>query len=173
MEYVAWGDIVFELLSYKEHKEEISFPYAHHETVFPPASLQWMGEKELKKISVGARFHNGFCEPMDEHFNLTEQARMGEAYELIIAEQPMGKFVVEKITSAIQQIDAWGRPVVIDIDIEFTEYIEKYIQTKKIKTQTKKKTQTVKKNQSEADYKFVKVKNADGYTSTRIERKKE
>ncbi|WP_028844713.1 phage tail protein [Thermodesulfovibrio thiophilus] len=171
MEYVIWGDIVFELLSYKEHREELSFPYAHHETILPPASLQWMGDKELRKVTVAVRLHNGFCEPLEEHEALIEQSSTGEAYNLIIAEQPLGEFALERLSSTIQQIDAWGKPVVIDLDLEFSEYIEKPLETKKIKTTQSKGNKAVKKqSQQEAKYKIVKVKNADGYETTRIER---
>jgi phage protein U len=169
MEYVVWGDIVFELLSYKEHKEEIEFPYGHHETILPPSSLQWMGSKELKKISVSVRLHNGFCEPRGEYEKLISQANQGEAQELIIAEEPLGKFVLEKISSSIQQIDVWGKPVVIDLDLEFVEYIEKKLQTRQIKTtQRKKQSPAVKKSPGQAKYTIITKTNPDGYQSKQI-----
>lgn len=138
MQYAQWGEIVFDLLSYKEHSEENSFVYARHETIQPPSSLQWMG-KELKKIKVTFRFHSKFCNPEESYKKFTDEAGKGIANKLIIAEKIVGNFVVEKISASTQQIDAWGKYVIIDIDVELTEYLDKKIETKKIKHSNKKK----------------------------------
>lgn len=138
IEYAQWGDIVFEVLSYREHKEENQYIYARHETILPPSSLQWMG-RELKKINMTLRWHNQWCEPEERYNAFMELAQKGEAQKLIIATKVIGDYVVERINSTIQQIDAWGRPVVIDAEVEFTEYIKKEIQKKAIKTQRRKK----------------------------------
>lgn len=133
MRYAQWGEIVFEVLSYREHSEENSYIYARHETILPPSTLQWMG-KELRKVKIGFRFHAQWCNPEELYQQFLAEAENGEAKKLIIAEKVVGNFVVEKINSAIQQIDAWGRAVLIDIDADFTEYVEKKIETKQIKT---------------------------------------
>ncbi len=147
MEYAQWGDVVFEILSYREHKEEQSFIYAHHETIFPPSSLQWMGGRELKKISMAIRWHNQWCDPYSLYKNFIETAEKGEAQKLIIGSFVLGDFVVERINSTIQQIDAWGKPVVIDVDVEFTEYIKKEIEKKASQQAKTKKKNAVAKTQ--------------------------
>ncbi len=139
MKYAQWGDVVFEVLSYRAHDEQVEFPYAHHQTIKPPSSLQWMGDRELKKIKLALRFHAHFCNPEELYKQLIEEARKGEAKKLIIAEKVVGDFVVERINSSIQQIDAWGKPVIIDVDVEFSEYIEKKPQTRQV-AQTPKKS---------------------------------
>jgi phage protein U len=168
MKYVIWGDIVFGLMSYKEHKEDLEFSYARHETIFPPSSYQYMGG-ENKKISCSVRLHNSFCDPLKEYNNLIEQAIKGEAYDLILAEQMLGKYIIEKCSSALQQVDAWGRPVAIDIDIEFTEFIEKKIQTRQIKTKKRNKKRAVKSNPAKAKYNII-TQNKNGQNYTKVEK---
>ncbi len=154
MIYVQFGNVVFEVLAYREHKEEQIFIYAHHETIFPPSSLQWMG-KELQKITMSIRWHNQWCSPYEEYQKFIETAEKGEAQKLIIGSFILGDFVVERISSSIQQIDAWGKPVIIDAEVEFMEYVKKEIEkrasqrakTKKksavAKTQDKKKAEAI------------------------------
>lgn len=166
-EYAQWGDIVFELLSYREHKEENSFIYAHHETIFPPSSLQWMG-KELRKLTMTLRWHNQWCNPEEKYQEFREEAEKGEAKKLIIATKVVGDFVVEKINATVEQVDVWGRPVIIDVEVEFSEYIKKEIQKRQIKTQQKKAPARAKKPET-AEKKVVTKTNPDGYTYRRIE----
>lgn len=149
MIYAQWGDLTFELYSYKQHTEDIQVAYAKHQTIKPPSSLQFMGGKELKSIKLSLRFHRDFCNPEQAYKKLIETAEKGEAYKLIIAEKVIGDYVLEKINSSIQQVDSWGNPVIIDIDAEFTEYIKKEIEKKKSKTTKKAPAKT--KNKQKAD----------------------
>jgi phage protein U len=149
IEYAQWGDITFEVLSYREHKEENHYIYAHHATIQPPSSLQWMGGKELKKISMTLRWHNQWCDPEERYSSFMKEAEKGEAQKLVIATKIAGDYVVERINSIIQQVDVWGKPVIIDVDVEFTEYVKKEIEKRAIKSKKKKnapaKTQDKKK----------------------------
>lgn len=138
MIYAQWGDITFELYSYKQHTEDIQIAYAKHQTIQPPSSVQFMGGKELKSIQLSLRLHRDFCNPEQSYKEFVASAEKGEAYKLIIAEKVIGDFIVEKISSSIQQVDSWGNPVIIDIDAEFTEYIKKEIEKKKSVNKNKK-----------------------------------
>jgi len=164
MQYAQIGDIVFEVLSYKSHKEEQNFPYARHETIKPPSSLQFMGAGELKKISLSVRWHNYFCDPQAEYQRLLEVAELGEPQTLLIGEKLLGEYVCENIKAEFQQIDAYGTATVIDADIELTEYVYKEIQKKEIKT-TKKKA---KKAPQKPVYSIITRKNADGSTQREV-----
>ncbi len=138
MIYAQWGDITFELYSYKQHTEDIQIAYAKHQTIQPPSSVQFMGGKESKSIKLSLRFHRDFCNPEQSYKNLIEAAEKGEAYKLIIAEKVIGDYIIEKISSYIQQVDIFGNPVIIDVDAEFTEYIKKEIEKKKSTNKNKK-----------------------------------
>ena len=177
MKYAQWGDVVFEVLSYRSHNEEFDFVYAKHETIKPPSSLQWMGNRDLRKIKIGLRFHAQWCNPEEEYRKFLEEAEKGEAKKLILAEKVMGDFVVEKISSTIQQIDAWGKAVIIDVDADFTEYVEKKTETRQIKAK-KPGSKSIKKPLAKAQKPQVAEKivtretNKDGYTTTKIVDKK-
>jgi len=166
-EYAQWGDIVFELLSYREHREENTYVYARHETIFPPSSLQWMG-KELRKLNMTIRWHNQWCNPEEKYREFREEAEKGEAKKLIIATKVVGDFVVEKINATVEQVDVWGRPVIVDVDVEFTEYVKKEIQKRQIKTKKQQAPARAKKPEA-AEKKVVTKTNPDGYTYRRIE----
>lgn len=166
MEYAQWGDIVFEVLSYREHKEETSYIYARHETIYPPSSLQWMG-KELRKLSMGIRWHAQWCDPADRYRALQDKASEGVAQKLIVANKIIGDFVVEKINSTVQQLDAWGKPVMIDAELEFTEYVKKELEKKRI--ETKKKAPAKTKNPQKAQKRIITRTDSDGKTQRVIE----
>jgi len=167
MQYAQLGDIVFEVLAYKTHKEEQNYPYARHETIKPPSSLQFMGAKELKKISLSVRWHNYFCDPQSEYQRLLVLAEQGEPQTLLIGEKLLGKYVCENIKAEFQQIDVYGKVTVIDADIELTEYIYKEIQKKQIKT-TRKKVKKVKKDSQKPAYAIITRKNDNGSTQREV-----
>lgn len=183
MEYAQLGEVVFEVLSYQEHREENEFAWAKLQTIYAPSSLQFMGT-ELQKISMVVQWHREWCDPLEQYKKLKDLAKEGKPQKLIIASQVVGDFVIEKISSEIKQIDAWGKPVWIRVGIELLEYIPKTIEKKQRQTQTKKgkavankskgaqKTQTQTQTQKQAQYQVVKKQNADGYTYTVIEEKK-
>lgn len=164
-EYAQWGDIVFELLSYREHREENSYIYARHDTILPPGSLQWMG-RDLRKLHMALRWHNHWCDPDERYREFKEEAEKGEAKKLIIATRVIGDFVVEKINATVEQVDAWGRPVIIDVEAEFTEYIKKEIQKRQIKTKNRPARA---RKPDQADRQVVTKTNPDGYTYREIQ----
>jgi phage protein U len=163
MQYAQIGDIVFEVLAYKEHKEDLEFPYARHETIKPPSSLQFMGGKELRKISLSVRWHREWCNPEEEKKKLEEFAVKGEYAKFILAEKVIGDFVIEKVSFQILQIDAFGKPVIIDADLELTEYIKKEMEKKKIKTISKKAPMKKTKStaSSQAKYQVIQEQSKD------------
>jgi len=168
MQYAQLGDVVFELLSYREHSEENEYIYARKETAFPPSILQSMGT-ELQKLTLGVKWHREWCNPREEYEKLKSLANKGEPAKLIIASQIIGNYVIQKISAQYEQIDVWGKPVEVSCRVELTEYREKELKTKRIKMQgpaVKKKPIKVKLPQ----YKPVKVKNADGVEFTVLKR---
>jgi len=62
----------------------------------------------------------------------------------------------------------WGRPVIVDVDVEFTEYVKKEIQKRQIKTKKQQAPARAKKPEA-AEKKVVTKTNPDGYTYRRIE----
>lgn len=178
MKYASFGTINFEISSYQKHQEEIEYIYAKHETIWAPSSIQFMGT-ELENINLSIRLHRSFCNPIVIYQQLKNIAKLGQANKLIIATKLLGSFTINKISSSTKQLDVWGNPVLIDCDIEFCQYIEKKLQTRKIKINRTApavkfkntnypKTPAVKNNPS---YSLKKVTNAEGFTNYIIVRK--
>ena len=168
MQYAQLGDVVFEVLSYREHSEENEYVWSRLETAFPPSLLQHMGT-ELQKLTLSVQWHREWCNPREEYNKLKKLAEEGKPAKLIIASQIIGDYVVQKISARYEQIDAWGKPVQIACDIELSEFKAKEIRTKKIKTKgpaVKRKAVKVKIPQ----YKPVKVKNEDGVEFTILQK---
>lgn len=146
MRYASFGDIAFEIFSYREHKENSQFAVSKLQTVIAPSSMQFLGS-ELMSLELTINFHNAFCNPTEEYEKLKELAKTGEPQKLIIAEKVLGDFVIESIDADFQQIDAFGQSVDISLNVKFTEYIKKEIQ--KRQTTTKKKGKAVKKKNNQ------------------------
>ncbi|MFZ8787804.1 phage tail protein [Thermocrinis sp.] len=138
MQYASLGDIVFKVYSYLEHRETNEYAVAKHRTIFAPSSLQFLGD-ELLSLEVKVGFHRDFCDPLEEYQKLKDIAKEGLPKKLIIAEQVYGDFVIESITAEVKQVDMWGKPVAIYCTMRLTEYREKKLQTREIKTTTRKK----------------------------------
>jgi len=147
MQYASLGDIVFKVYSYLEHRETNEYAVAKHRTIFAPSSLQFLGD-ELLSLEVKVGFHRDFCDPLEEYQKLKELAKGGIPQKLIIAEQVYGDFVIESITAEVKQVDMWGKPVAIYCTMRLTEYREKKLQTREIRT-TKKKAPAKKNRNSQ------------------------
>jgi phage protein U len=137
MQYASLGDIVFKVYSYLEHRETSEYAVAKHRTIFAPSSLQFLGD-ELLSLEIKVGFHRDFCNPLEEYQKLKDIAKEGIPQKLIVAEQVYGDFVIESITAEVKQVDMWGKPVAIYCTMRLTEYREKKLQTKQVRT-TKKK----------------------------------
>lgn len=137
MPYGSFGDVVFEVVEYFSHVEEIDFPYARHQTIQPPSTTQWMGKRELKKISLKLKFHFLTSKPRDAYQRLVEMAEKGEAQKLIIAEDVLGDFTIDRIKIVYEQVNLNGLPIVYEIDLELTEFHKKKLETMKIQTKKK------------------------------------
>jgi len=147
MHYASLGDIVFKVYSYLEHRETNEYAVAKHRTIFAPSSLQFLGD-ELLSLEINVGFHRDFCNPLEEYQKLKDIAKEGLPQKLIIAEQVYGDFVIESITAEVKQVDMWGKPVAIYCTITLTEYREKRLQTREIRT-TKKKAPAKKNSQQQ------------------------
>ncbi len=142
MPYGSFGDIVFEVHEYFSHTEENSFSYARPETIQPPSTTQWLG-RELQKIRMKLKFHYLLSNPAESYKKLKELAQKGEVQKLIIAKQILGDFVIDRINAEYTQVNAYGQPIAIELDIEFTEYIKKELQkTQHTRSKKKKKKKT-------------------------------
>jgi phage protein U len=137
MQYASFGDIVFKVFSYLEHRETSEYAVAKHRTIFAPSSLQFLGD-ELLSLEIRLGFHRDFCNPLEEYQKLKDIAKEGLPQKLIVAEQVYGDFVIESITAEVKQVDMWGKPVAIYCNIKLTEYREKRLQTRQTRTTTKK-----------------------------------
>ena len=147
MQYATFGELVFQVYSYLEHRESLQYAVPKLETIFAPSSLQFLGD-ELIELEIKIGFHRDFCDPLAEYQKLKELAKEGLPKKLIVAEQVLGDFVIEEISSEVKQIDMWGKPVAIYCNIKFIEYREKELQTRQI-TQKKKQAPAVKKKQNQ------------------------
>jgi len=147
MQYASLGDIVFKVYSYLEHRETSEYAVAKHRTIFAPSSLQFLGD-ELLSLEIKLGFHRDFCNPLEEYQKLKDLAKEGLPRKLIIAEQVYGDFVIESITTEVKQVDMWGKPVAIYCNVKLTEYREKKLQTREIRT-TKKKAPAKKSKNSQ------------------------
>ncbi len=136
MQYASLGDIVFKVYSYLEHRETNEYAVAKHRTIFAPSSLQFLGD-ELLSLEIKVGFHRDFCDPLEEYQKLKDIAKEGLPKKLIIAEQVYGDFVIESITAEVKQVDMWGKPVAIYCTVRLTEYREKKLQTREIRTKKK------------------------------------
>jgi len=137
MQYASLGDIVFKVYSYLEHRETNEYAVAKHRTIFAPSSLQFLGD-ELLSLEIKVGFHRDFCDPLEEYQKLKDLAKEGLPKKLIIAEQVYGDFVIESITAEVKQVDMWGKPVAIYCTMKLTEYREKKLQTREIRTAKRK-----------------------------------
>ena len=144
MQYATFGELVFQVYSYLEHKETLQYAVPKLETIFAPSSLQFLGD-ELVELEVKVGFHRDFCDPLAEYQKLKDLAKEGLPKKLIVAEQVLGDFVIEEISAEVKQVDMWGKPVAIYCTVKFIEYREKQLQTKKVKSSAKKKAPAVKK----------------------------
>lgn len=132
MPYGSFGDIVFEVYEYYAHNEENTYIYARQQTIQPPSTTQWLG-RELQKIRMKLKFHYLLSNPAESYKKLKEIAQKGEAQKLIIAEQVLGDFVIDKINAEYTQVNMHGQPIAIELDVEFTEYVKKELQKTKHK----------------------------------------
>jgi len=147
MKYGSFGDIVFEVHEYFSHAEENSFIYARQQTIQPPSATQWLG-RELQKIRMKLKFHYLLSNPAESYKKLKEIAQKGEAQKLIIAEQVLGDFVIDKINAEYTQVNTYGQPIAVELDVEFTEYLKKELQkTQHTRNKNKKKKKTKKSDE--------------------------
>jgi phage protein U len=137
MQYASIGDIIFKVYSYLEHRETSEYAVAKHRTIFAPSSLQFLGD-ELLSLEIKVGFHRDFCDPFEEYQKLKDLAKEGVPQKLIVAEQVYGDFVIESINAEVKQVDMWGKPVAIYCNVKLTEYREKKLQTREIRTRKKK-----------------------------------
>jgi len=163
MEYAQLGDVVFQVLSYLEHSEENTYEWKEINTAIAPSVLQFFGT-ELSKIALKVQFHREFCNPREEYRKLKDLANRGEPAKLIVASQIIGDYVVKAIKAQYEQIDAWGKPVQLSAELELQEFIQKELQTRKIKTEgpmTVKRQQAQKLKVSAYDWRKRKVEDKE------------
>jgi phage protein U len=165
MKYASFGDIAFEIFSYREHKENSQFAVSKLQTVIAPSSMQYLGN-ELLSLELTINFHNAFCNPTEEYEKLKELAKQGDPQKLIIAEKIIGDFVIESIDADFQQIDAFGQSVDISLNVKFTEYIKKEIQKKQTASSKKKGKAVKKKNTQQKQNQNSQQKNNSDYINT-------
>lgn len=153
MQYGSLGDVIFEVHQYYAHIEENSYVYARPQTIQPPSTTQWFG-KELKKIRLKLKFHYILSDPAESYKKLKELAEKGEAQKLIIAQQVLGEFVIDRINAEYVQTNMHGQPVAIEVDVELTEYVKKEVQkTQNSKRGTQNRKQTSKSKQTNSQQK--------------------
>lgn len=172
MQYGSFGDILFEIMEYYEHTEENEYIYARKHVIKPPSTTQWLGV-ELGKVKLKIKLHQLVSEDPELSYEMLKYiASKGKAKTLIIAEQVKGNYVIDKIIANYTQTDFKGRGIVIEVEIEMTEYIKKDIQTIQNK-RTKQKSKKIKKQQkgiarNQPSYKIIEETNKSGYKYKKI-----
>ncbi len=164
MPYGSFGNIVFEVVEYFEHTEENEYIYARKNTIYPPSTTQYLG-KELRKLKMTIKLHHMISKPEETYKKLKELAEKGEAHKLIIAEQVLGNFVIDKISASYKQVSRKGIPIAIVLEIELNEYVKKELQTVKNKQALQKPKKTTHKTPSK--YKAIITKDKEGNTQVK------
>jgi len=127
MQYGSLGDVIFEVHQYYAHTEDNSYIYARPQTIQPPSTTQWFG-KELRKINLKLKLHWMLGDPQSAYQKLKELAEKGEPQKLIIAQQVLGEFVIDRISAEYTQTNVYGQPVAIELALELTEFTKKELQ---------------------------------------------
>jgi len=120
------GNITFQVsekyaLALYEFKRTHTYKYAEHEMAKGKARLQRLG-KQLDTVTLSGKFVYPFCIPAKEMKRLLEEAERQEALPLVVGEQLIGEFVIEKIEETWIETDSQGHPRVIEFTLELKEY---------------------------------------------------
>lgn len=124
MQYASLGNIVFQAQEWNSHSEDNTYVWAKHDTANAPGLQQFMGT-ELRTIPVQLQWHSAWCDPQTQYEALKAAASEGEPLKLIIADDVIGDFIIQKISGDVIQKNQAGTSIFISCKVELTEYAYK------------------------------------------------
>jgi len=124
--FAQLGDIKFELITqFNGLTETISYNYAEHERIENKPLLQFVGKK-LQEDNIKLNFHSSFCVPEDEIKKLVTVADKATPLKFLKGNgEYVGIFVIEEITSAVEQTNNDGGLISVQIELKLKEYTGK------------------------------------------------
>jgi len=126
MQWGALGSIAFQVSSnyarsVTELSREHTWKYAEHEIAKDKSRLQWLG-RQLDKITFKGKFFDWFCDPKTEIDKLIAEADKKEPLVLVIGNETLGEFVIEKIQETWKNVSAKGKLRVVEFEVTLKEY---------------------------------------------------
>ena len=126
MQWGALGSITFQVSSdcarsITELSREHIWKYAEHEIAKDKSRLQWVG-KQLAKITFKGKFLDWFCDPKTELDKLIGEADKKEPLVLVIGNETLGEFVIEKIQETWKSMSTNGKLKVVEFEATLKEY---------------------------------------------------
>ena len=132
--FAQFGNIQFDLITYFNGFDEAkSYNYAEHARIENKPRLQYTGES-LEEVNIRLNFHSSFCNPESEMAKLKTLAATHSPQSFILGNgKYMGSYVMEEISSTLEQTDKQGNTISIQTQIRLKE------STGQVKVQTKPK----------------------------------
>lgn len=124
--YAILGTVVFDgLIGFDTFSNERSVNYVEHPLVEGYPLAQAVGYN-LAKIAFTMRLHNAFCNP-EAQFAVLEAAMNARSVLPLItgAGRNLGDFRINSLREIPSQTDRSGNNVVVTIDVELSQYVEK------------------------------------------------
>ena len=98
--------------------------YAEHNTLNGKPRLEFIGPG-LDSITFDMRFDVQYgLNPRQEIERLRTIRDAGEYYSMVLAGQPLGRFVIEDVGEDWRRMDGQGRLLVAGVSVSMKEYVE-------------------------------------------------
>ncbi len=121
--FAAFGDVTFSpKLSPASFETQQGAVFAEHALVQRAPRIQFVG-RELDAITLGMDLHFSFCTPSEERDKLVKLMRAHEAHPLTFGDGTWwGWFVIERLTTTLEQCGPTGTPWLISLQVELKEF---------------------------------------------------
>lgn len=121
--FAAFGDVTFSpKLSPTSFEVQQGAVFAEHALVQRAPRIQFVG-RELDAITLGMDLHFSFCTPSEERDKLVKLMRAHEAHPLTFGDGAWwGWFVIERLTTTLEQCSPAGTPWLISLQAELKEF---------------------------------------------------
>jgi phage protein U len=122
--FAQLGDIVFEVIpSFTGHNKSTSYNFVQHERIENKPLLQFLG-KNLQEDELTLNFHQAFCTPEEEIKKLKTAADKAVPLKFIKGNgEYVGVFVIERIRESMEQTNAKGNIISIQLEVTLKEYV--------------------------------------------------
>lgn len=121
--FAAFGDVTFSpKLSPTSFEVQQGALFAEHALIQRAPRVQFTG-RELDAITLGMDLHFSFCTPSEERGKLVKLMRAHEAHPLTFGDGTWwGWFVIERLTTTLEQCSPAGTPWLISLQAELREF---------------------------------------------------